>query len=422
MKDHLEAPERLPAHWTKAALGDVATVINGGTPDSKLAEFWDGAVQWLTPKDMGKMEGREIAKTPRTISEVGLAKSSARLVPPGSVILSTRAPIGHLAINTAAMAFNQGCRGIIPGKRLDHVFLYYFLEANRQKLDDLGSGTTFKELSGTNLKGFKIPLPPLEEQKRIVAVLDQAFTALSRARTHAEANLADAQLLFEHEAAEVFQSLERKHPARRTVADVAASARGSIRTGPFGSQLLHSEFVDNGIAVLGIDNAVANEFRWAKRRYITEEKYRQLSRYTVQPGDVVITIMGTCGRCAVIPDDIPLAINTKHLCCITLDRAKCLPDYMHRYFLLSPTAREYLSAQASGSIMDGLNMGIIKEMPISAPPLTAQVEVVGKIAEIEDGTRSIARSYKEKIADLDTLRQSFLQKAFAGELTEDIRV
>ena len=163
------------SRWPTKTLGQVATIVNGGTPRSKLAEYWGGSAQWLTPKDMGCMAGREIGKTPRTITELGLANSAARLIPEKSVILSTRAPIGHLAINALPMAFSQGCRGLVPKEGLDHLFLYYFLYANRLALQELGTGTTFRELSASNLKSFQIVLPPPEEQRRIIAALDEAF-------------------------------------------------------------------------------------------------------------------------------------------------------------------------------------------------------------------------------------------------------
>ena len=187
----------MKAGWSLDALGDVASVINGGTPKSNVDEYWGGSVQWLTPKDMGRMNQRTITRTPRTITETGLSKSSARLVPEGSVILSTRAPIGHLALNAVPMAFNQGCRGLVPGGGLLSIYLYYFLLSRRKELNDRGTGTTFKELSATNLKSLPIPIPPLEEQKRIVAILDEAFGGLDRARANAEANLASAEELFE---------------------------------------------------------------------------------------------------------------------------------------------------------------------------------------------------------------------------------
>ncbi|MGE0255482.1 MAG: restriction endonuclease subunit S [Alphaproteobacteria bacterium] len=298
---------------------------------------------------------------------------------------------------------------------IDDWLIYYL---NCADLMPYISGMTVPKLNQGRLVEIPIPLPPLEEQQRIVAILDEAFEGLARARANAEANLRDARELFENWSASVFEMVSHNATVNTAqVSQVALPERGSIRTGPFGSQLLHSEFVEEGVAVLGIDNAVANKFRWGKRRFITEEKYEQLRRYTVRPGDVIVTIMGTCGRCAVIPDEIPIAINTKHLCCISLDLEKCLPEYLYRYFLFSPRARCYLASRTLGSIMSGLNMGIIREMPIEYPSIKDQRKIVDLIGAAENQTQELVVRYETDARDIANLRQSLLRKAFAGELT-----
>ena len=161
-------------------------------------------------------------------------------------------------------------------------------------------------------------------------------------------------------------------------------------------------------AAVGIDSAVANEFRWVEGRCISEEKYRQLKRYTVRPGDVLITIMGTCGRCAVVPDGLPPAINTKHLCCITLNKAKCLPEFLRAYFLWHPVARSYLERAAKGAIMSGLNMGIIKALPVPVIRLEDQATFVARQAACQ----CLRSELRSSLNELQQLFASLRHRAF----------
>jgi type I restriction enzyme, S subunit len=250
-----------------------------------------------------------------------------------------------------------------------------------------------------------ILFPELSDQQRIARRLEQADRLRGMRRYALE--LSDTYLPTAF--LEIFGDPAEKFPAFN-VEELAARKPHAIRTGPFGSQLLHSEFTDSGIAVLGIDNAVNNRFAWDERRFITPKKYEQLKRYRVYPGDVIITIMGTCGRCAIVPDDIPTAINTKHLCCITLDQKRCLPIYLHSAFLYHPFVRQQLRAATKGAIMDGLNMEIIKRLRIPLPPLTFQEKFEGMV-ERHDRLRSVQR---ESLRQAEHLFQSLLHEAFTA--------
>ena len=158
--------------WEEKKLGEVCEIVNGGTPDTKNKDYWDGKNLWITPKDMGKLKDIYVEDTFRKLTDEGIKKSSATILPKNSIILSSRAPIGHLAINTKPMSTNQGCKGIVLSKKCEAKFIYYFLKKSVKLLNDLGSGTTFKELSGTKLSSVNLPLPPLPQQTHIVSKLD----------------------------------------------------------------------------------------------------------------------------------------------------------------------------------------------------------------------------------------------------------
>lgn len=288
---------------------------------------------------------------------------------------------------------------------LDHRYLFHWVRTARfvELMTRLATGASYPAVTDAIIKSSTLPLPPLPEQRRIAAILDEA-DALRTAHNAAIARIDELKVGAFH------QRFIHRRVALHKVAGVLLDAPNSIRTGPFGSDLLHSEFVDEGIPVLGIDNVVQNAFAWAKPRFITGEKYESLRRYTVRPGDVLITIMGTVGRCAVVPEDVGTAINTKHLCCISLDRSKCLPEYLHGYFLNHPTAREYLRKTSKGAVMDGLNMGIIKNLPLLLPPIDEQREYVATLTAID----SLGRQLRTR--DLDSLFATLQHRAFRGEL------
>ena len=157
--------------WREVSIGDVTEMVGGGTPSTADLANFDGDVPWLTPRDLSGVHDRYMAGGARTISRIGLERSSAKLIPAGSVLLTTRAPIGYVALAKNSIATNQGFRSLVPCEELAPEFLYYWLLINTSELERHASGSTFKELSGRALARITLPLPPKWEQRRIVATL-----------------------------------------------------------------------------------------------------------------------------------------------------------------------------------------------------------------------------------------------------------
>lgn len=157
--------------WKVVKLGDVADIIGGGTPDTKNDSYWGGDVPWLTPKDLSGYGSRYISKGERNISYQGLENSSAKMLPAGSVLLTSRAPIGYVAIAKTPLCTNQGFKSLILKEDANSEFFYYLLKNNVDYIQGMSSGSTFAEISGSQVKALEFKIPPLDVQKRIAGIL-----------------------------------------------------------------------------------------------------------------------------------------------------------------------------------------------------------------------------------------------------------
>lgn len=163
----------VPEHWEVGQLKRWFGIVNGGTPKSSEDAFWDGDIVWLTPDDLGRNLEEWITEGSRKLTLEGLESCSARLCPEGSIVVSTRAPIGHVAITSMTSATNQGCRTLVPGTGVDSEFAYFTVIAMKSILESLGQGSTFMELSQGDLSSVRLAKPPLAEQRVLVRFLNR---------------------------------------------------------------------------------------------------------------------------------------------------------------------------------------------------------------------------------------------------------
>jgi len=186
---------KLPDGWRWIKLGEVCEIVGGSTPETYVSEYWDGDIVWITPSDLGQMANKDIMSSSRKISTAGLENSGAKMLPAGAVVMSSRAPIGYLGISQIPLCTNQGCKSFITSQCIDAQYLYWTLNRMMDDIRALGSGATFTEVSKVCLSKFKIPLPPLEDQKRIARILDEQMAAVKKARAVIEDQLRDIDRL-----------------------------------------------------------------------------------------------------------------------------------------------------------------------------------------------------------------------------------
>ena len=376
--------------WQVKRIDEVSKVVNGGTPKTKVDENWGGPHRWITPAEMGKRSSPFVSETARTLSDTGLQGSSANLIPPGSIILSTRAPIGHLVINTEAMAFNQGCRGLVTSDELDYRYLYYFLLGSVRLLNDLGTGATFKELSASKLKSVSIPLPPLPEQKQIVAILDKAFAAIDQAVANAERNLTNARELFESYLNKVFTERGEGWVEKRL--DEVCENLDSQRIPITKNKRTSGDIPYYGAS--GIVDYVADYIFDEELLLVSEDGANLLAR--TYP--IAFSVSGKTW------------VNN-HAHVLQFESSDTLKFV--EYYLNSISLEPYVSGMAQPK----LNQKSLNSILISLPTEIEKHKIIKKLDELVVGTTQLETIYQKKLTALTELKQSILQKAFRGELT-----
>ena len=162
-----ELPFEVPDSWAFVRLKHIGEIVGGGTPKTNIKEYWNGKIPWLTPADFSSYEDMYISVGSRTITEIGLKSSSAQMLPTNSILYSSRAPIGYIAIASNPVSTNQGFKSVVPYNFDMTPYLYYCLKARTENIIQRATGTTFKEISGSEMAETIIPLPPISEQKRI---------------------------------------------------------------------------------------------------------------------------------------------------------------------------------------------------------------------------------------------------------------
>lgn len=283
-------------------------------------------------------------------------------------------------------------------------------EFQRQK-NKLCTGAIQSAISNTGIEKILVPIPEHNDQIHISNILSKAENLVIQRK--------ESIRLLDEFLKSTFLDMFYSNPETEKWDEVkfeelANKKKGSMRTGPFGSSLLHGEFTETGdVKVLGIDNVVTNRFDWKRSRCITNEKYQELKRYRVFPNDVLISIMATLGRTAVVPKDIPFCINSKHLAAITLDKEIANPYFVAYAFHSHPLIVRQMTNSVKGAIMDGLNLTIIRRIKLKLPP----IELQNKFGDMFEKTEALKAQYQNSLQQLENLYGSLSQKAFKEELT-----
>lgn len=385
-----------------AKLGEVCTIVSGSTPKTSVTSYWDGNIKWITPAELNE-DTFYIMDSVRHITEEGKEKTGLSYLPTGTVILSSRAPIGKTAIAGCEMCCNQGFKNLICSDAIYNEYLYFFLKSKTDYLNSLGRGATFKEISKSIVENIEIPLPEVNQQKEIA----EKFKKLEQLISLRKQQFAKLDELVKARFVEMFGD-----PADN-VNNLPASpmtAICQIIDGDRGKNYpKQEEFSDSGFCLfLNAKNVTAQGFSFENCTYITEEKDALLRNGKLCRGDVVLTTRGTIGNLAFYDTSVPyenIRINSG-MVILRMNKQVVSEIFFIEQFKMQLDSIK--SRIASGSAQPQLPISTMNKIEMILPPIELQNQFSAFVERVDKQKQTVQQSLEK----LELMKKALMQEYF----------
>ena len=396
------------AEWIECKISDIGTVVGGATPSTKKPENYEnGTIAWITPKDLSTFSGRYIQHGERNITEAGLRSCSTQLLPKNTVLFSSRAPIGYVAIAANDVCTNQGFKSVISNENTNPLFLYYLLKYNKDKIEGMGSGTTFKEVSGNTMKNIVVSVPiDKKVQERISSMLgsiDDKIEENERINNNLEQQmraLFNEFLLVNH-----FNSLT-------TVEDAVLTAN----TGADAIQKAPIVDYDTGVRCIRVGDMTNNRsfHAWGFTK-VTDDVFK---RYQLHKDDIVVTRTASIGLNTIIAENLS-AVYNNGLIRLTVNHSKILPLFLYRQFQTVDFTNYIARIESETSVRPNMKINYLLKYEFVLPPMDKQKELIDLLAPMLNQQNALITESKH----LENLRDTLLPKLMSGEIdVSDIEI
>lgn len=414
----------IPEHWHVKRLKYVLDIINGSTPSGSIVEYWDGSINWFTPVDIGFINNKYVYESKRKISAEGFFSCGVKIGPSGSIILSTRAPIGHIAISKVECCINQGCRLLIPRKG-NSEYLYYFLLVAKLELRILGQGTTFAELSTSKLASFQVLLPPAFEQKTIASFLDHKTAHIDKLIAEKERLL---KLLEEKRIALITQAVTKGLDPNVKMKPSGIDWLGDLPEHWEVKKLKYltlcnaeilNEDCDPDFTFDYVDISSVNLLHGiVNKETYTFERAPSRARRVVHSGDVIVSTVRTYLKAIAQVEDCDSDTIVSTGFAVLTPLKKLNNDFMY-YSIQNQNFIDAIEAHSVGVSYPAINSSDLLDLSINIPSFEEQVIIVNYIKQNISKISELEKSITMAIEKLKEYRISLITAAVTGKI--DVR-